>query len=63
MEDGQLSLRIKRRPAAALEPAFTDAFNSSSGLIRFQRDGEKKVTGFVVSAGRTRDLKFTKTAG
>jgi hypothetical protein len=63
IEDGRLSLRIKRRPAAPLEPAFTDAFNSSSGLIRFQRDGEKKVTGFVVSAGRTRDLKFTKTSG
>ncbi|HKI02349.1 MAG TPA: serine hydrolase domain-containing protein, partial [Thermoanaerobaculia bacterium] len=63
VEDGRLSLRIKRRPAAALESAFTDAFASQAGLIRFQRDGEKKVTGFVVSAGRTRDLKFTKTSG
>jgi len=60
VEDGRLSLRIKRRPAAPLEPAFTDAFNSAAGLIRFQRDAENKVTGFVVGAGRARNLKFTK---
>jgi CubicO group peptidase (beta-lactamase class C family) len=63
VENGRLSLRPKRGPAAPLEPSFADAFKGPAGLMRFQRDGEKKVTGFVVGAGRARDLKFTKTAG
>jgi CubicO group peptidase (beta-lactamase class C family) len=63
VENGQLTLRPKRGPAMPLEPSFADAFGSPAGLMRFQRDGEKKITGFVVGAGRARNLKFTKTAG
>ena len=29
-------------------------------MIRFQRNGEKKVSGLLVGAGRARDLKFAK---
>lgn len=59
VENGQLTLRAKRRPAMPLEPSFADAFGSPAGLMRFQRDGGK-VTGFIVGAGRARDLRFTK---
>jgi CubicO group peptidase (beta-lactamase class C family) len=61
VDNGHLVLHPKRGPAAPLEPSFTDAFNGYAGLFRFQRNGEKKVTGFLVGAGRARDLKFTKT--
>lgn len=60
VDGGHLSLHPKRGPAAPLDPSFVDAFSGPSGLIRFQRNGEKKVTGFLVGAGRARDLKFTK---
>jgi hypothetical protein len=63
IENGTLSLRRKRGPVAPLAPSFVDAFGGPAGLMRFQRDGEKKVTGFVVGAGRARNLKFTKTSG
>ncbi len=59
MDGGKLMLRGKRGPAMPLEPAFTDAFDSPAGLIRFQREGQK-VTGFLVGAGRARDLRFEK---
>lgn len=62
VENGRLSLRPKRGTAMPLEPSFADAFGGPAGLMRFQRDGEKKVTGFIVGAGRARDLKFTKTS-
>ena len=60
VDNGHLVLRPKRGPAGPLEPSFTDAFNGYAGLFRFQRNGEKKVTGFLLGAGRARDLKFTK---
>lgn len=63
IESGSLSLRPKRGPAMPLEPSFADAFGGPAGVMRFQRDSEKKVTGFVVGAGRARDLKFTKIPG
>lgn len=63
VEDGKLSLRPKRGPAAPLDPSFADAFGGPAGLMRFQRDGAKKVTGFIVGAGRARNLKFTKVPG
>jgi CubicO group peptidase (beta-lactamase class C family) len=59
VEGDQLKLRGQRGPAMPLEPTFADAFNSPTGLIRFQREGQK-VTGFLVGAGRARDLKFEK---
>src|SRR6185295_12748056 len=50
VDGGRLVLQPKRGPKAPLEPSFTDAFNGPGGLIRFQRNGEKKVTGFLVGA-------------
>jgi CubicO group peptidase (beta-lactamase class C family) len=61
VEGDRLTLRPKRGPALPLEPSFIDAFSSPAGLLRFQRDGEKKVTGFAVGAGRARNLGFTRT--
>jgi CubicO group peptidase (beta-lactamase class C family) len=63
VEGDRLTLRPKRGPAMPLEPSFVDAFSSPAGLLRFQRDGEKSVTGFVVGAGRARNLGFTKAPG
>jgi hypothetical protein len=61
VEGDRLTVRPKRGPAMPLEPSFTDAFQGPAGMLRFQRDGQKKITGFVVGAGRARNLGFTKT--
>jgi CubicO group peptidase (beta-lactamase class C family) len=62
VEDGHLTLKTKRQPARALEPAFDDAFRAPGvGLLRFTRDAGKKVTGFGLSVGRARNLGFTRT--
>ncbi len=60
VDGGRLLLHPKRGPKAPLEPSFTDAFDGPGGMIRFQRNGEKKVSGLLVGAGRARDLKFAK---
>jgi CubicO group peptidase (beta-lactamase class C family) len=62
-ENGRLTVHPKRGPALPLEPAFTDAFDGPAGLLRFQRNGGQTVTGFLVGAGRARNLRFTKTGG
>ncbi len=61
IEAGHLVVRGKRGPSAPLESAFADAFQGPFGLMRFSRDGQGKVTGFAVGAGRARDLRFTRT--
>ncbi|HEX3554209.1 MAG TPA: serine hydrolase domain-containing protein [Thermoanaerobaculia bacterium] len=57
---GHLVVRGKRGPSAPLESAFADAFLGPAGLMRFARDGQGKVTGFLVGAGRARDLRFIR---
>ncbi|HEY0558533.1 MAG TPA: serine hydrolase domain-containing protein [Thermoanaerobaculia bacterium] len=63
VEDGRLVLHPKRGEVMPLDPAYADAFLGPAGVIRFQRDAGKKVTGFLVGVGRARDLQFTKGAG
>ena len=60
VESGALVARAKRGPAMPLASAFADAFSSPAGVLRFTRDGEKKVNGFLIGAGRARNLRFEK---
>ncbi|HEV8583104.1 MAG TPA: serine hydrolase domain-containing protein [Thermoanaerobaculia bacterium] len=60
VESDGLVMRGKRGPARPLRAAFTDAFGSDFGLLRFTRDGEKKINGFLIGAGRARNLKFER---
>jgi hypothetical protein len=63
IQDGRLMMQGKRGPALPLNPAFDGAFGGPAGLLRFTRGDGKKVTGFLVGAGRARDLVFVRTAG
>jgi hypothetical protein len=56
------ALVLKRRPATVirLTPVYADAYRSSLGLVRFQRDSAGRVTGFGISQDRVWDLRFTK---
>jgi CubicO group peptidase (beta-lactamase class C family) len=63
LEDGRLVLHPKRGEVIPLEPVFADGFTGPAGVMRFQRDAGKKITGFLVGVGRARDLLFTKGSG
>jgi len=62
MQDGKLTLLRKKFPAVPLQAAFTDAFTTGSllGTIKFTRDQQQHVTGFIASGGRIRNLRFEK---
>lgn len=63
VQDGRLMMQGKRGPILPLNPAFDGAFGAPMGLFRFTREDGKKVTGFLIGAGRARDLVFVRTAG
>ncbi len=62
LQDGKLNLlRLKHKPEA-LRPATQDVFVGEIGTIRFTRDANKRISGFVLDAGRIQNFQFTKQA-
>lgn len=60
VKDGKLVLdRLKNEPAR-LQPALQDLFTSSLGSVRFTRDAQGRVSGFVLNAGRVLNVRFPK---
>ncbi|WP_224368842.1 serine hydrolase domain-containing protein [Hyalangium versicolor] len=55
LKDGKAVLKGRAIGSHPLEPAFADAFNTTSGLLRLTRDGAGRMTGFVLS-----DLRFER---
>jgi hypothetical protein len=63
VQDGKLSLmRLKQKPDV-LQPATRDVFTGDIGTLRFTRDANQKITGFILNAGRIQNFRFTKRAG
>lgn len=58
--DGKLTVRITKHKPFVLEPLIADVFGSDSGRVRFTRDANGRVAGFMLTEGRVRDLKFSK---
>lgn len=64
IKDGSLWLEVKRQQAIPLVPIFKDAFSSIIGAtVRFTRDSDNHINGFLLSTGRSRRMKFVKMAG
>jgi CubicO group peptidase (beta-lactamase class C family) len=60
VQDGKLTLtRLKHKPAP-LEPRTVDVFTAEIGTIRFTRDSDHRVSGFVLNSGRIRNFHFTR---
>jgi hypothetical protein len=51
-----------RGPVTPLRPLVRDEF-SAGPTLRFVRDGSGAVTGFMLDAGRVRNLRFARVAG
>ncbi|HWM93897.1 MAG TPA: serine hydrolase [Thermoanaerobaculia bacterium] len=62
VEDGRLVSRARRQyEPVPLAPAFQGAFRRPAGtLLHFSRNGDGRITGFSIGAGRARNLGFTK---
>ena len=60
LEDGALVLRRLKSPPETLEPTELDTFRGPIGTVRFARDADGTITGFALSTGRIRNLRFGK---
>jgi len=63
IKDGQLVAGHPRNPDSHLEPSDVDQFSGDNwwfGKIRFERDANKKITGFTLSGSRVRNLRFIR---
>lgn len=60
LKDGQLIVQHLRLGELPLEPVKTDRLICLGINLFFQRDPQNRVTGFLVSSGRVRNLRFDK---
>jgi CubicO group peptidase (beta-lactamase class C family) len=60
VEDGALLLRRGRARPERLRPALPDEFATSYGSLRFERDGQQRVTGAVASMSRTWGVRYRR---
>jgi CubicO group peptidase (beta-lactamase class C family) len=59
-KDSVLAVVMRRRGSMSLQPAFADGFTAPEvGTIRFTRE-KGKVTGFLVTSGRVRNVVFKR---
>jgi CubicO group peptidase (beta-lactamase class C family) len=60
LQDEKLTLlRLKHKPDT-LHPATRDVFTGDIGTIRFTRDANRHISGFILDAGRIQNFQFTK---
>lgn len=60
LKEGQLTLYRFKAPPESMTAVFSDAFAAgSSGVVRFVR-AKGRVTGFLITGGRVRNVAFTK---
>jgi hypothetical protein len=63
IDGGKLALhRLKNKPDT-LRPITRDLFAGSVGMIRFTRDAQGQVSGFVLNGGRVKNMRFQKGSG
>jgi CubicO group peptidase (beta-lactamase class C family) len=60
LEEGHLVLHRLKAGPDKLMPVTPNLFLASFGSIKFTRDGKGEISGFLLSTGRIRNLKFIK---
>lgn len=61
-EEGRLIVRRRNASVLHLNPTLKDQFEVSGTNVSFTRDDQGRVTGFSLSAGRVKDIRFVKEA-
>ena len=61
VQDSRLMLERLKSRLSPLQPAIRDLFTNPLGNIRFTRDSQGKVTGFILNRGRVLNFRFRKT--
>jgi hypothetical protein len=59
--DTALVLSRRRAPDQRMQPLYDNGFSAGVGTMRFTRDDAGRVTGFLLSAGRIRHVRFERT--
>jgi CubicO group peptidase (beta-lactamase class C family) len=60
LQDGSLTLtRLKNKPDT-LHPAVRDVFTGDIGTVRFTRDANHHISGFILNAGRIQNFHFAR---
>ena len=62
VEEGKLVVRRRNAPALRLNPTLRDQFEVGGTNVSFTRDEQKRVSGFNLSAGRVKNIRFGKNA-
>jgi CubicO group peptidase (beta-lactamase class C family) len=60
VEKGALVVYANNRRLGTLESVYRDGFVRGGSLIDVSRDGRGRISGFVLQAGRVRNLRFTR---
>jgi len=60
LHDGKLFLRLKNNPDAEVVPVLKDLFRVEGKNLAFSRNSQRQITGFVLSSGRIRNLRFAR---
>jgi hypothetical protein len=58
--DSALTLSRRRFPDQVARLAYRDAVAAGVGVLRFTRDARGRVTGFLLTAGRIRNVRFER---
>jgi CubicO group peptidase (beta-lactamase class C family) len=63
IDDGKLVLHTLKNKPDTLRPISPDLFAASIGTIRFKRNAQRQVSGFVLNADHVRNMRFQKGSG
>lgn len=63
IDDGKLVLHTLKNKPDTLRPISPDLFAGSMGTIRFKRNAQRQVSGFVLNADHVRNMRFQKGSG
>lgn len=63
VKDGKLTLLRSKNKPDSLHPATQDVFTGQLGTLRFTRDANHHVSGFVLNAGRVQGFQFKRQTG
>lgn len=60
IQDGALTLTRLKHKAETLRPTVHDVFTGEIGTVRFARDANQRISGFILNAGRIQNFRFSR---